>query len=417
VSLDDWLRRQGALHPNAIELGLDRVRAVAERLRLARPPHGVFTVAGTNGKGSTVGLLAALLTTHGYRTAVYTSPHLVRYNERVRVAGVDATDAELIAAFEAVEAAREDVPLTYFEFGTLAALVHFVAAAADAWVLEVGLGGRLDAVNLIDPDVSLVTTVDLDHQDWLGDTIEAIAAEKAGIFRPGRPALYGDAPVPASLAAHAQAIAAPLRCLGQDFGFRRHASGWDWWGGVTRLDGLSLPAPGDDAQLRNATLALAAAQSVDATLLARAAVEAALQAPRPPGRFQVLPGDCEWVLDVAHNPQAARILATRLAALPARPTTIVAGLLRDKDLDGVIGALDPLASRWIACGAGEAERERSSADLAAALRHLTGRPVLDGGTVAQAMALAREEASPHGRVLVCGSFHVVGPALDWLGLY
>lgn len=414
-SLADWLAWQESLNPAEIELGLDRVQKVLARLQPTAAPV-VLTVGGTNGKGSTVALLDRVLRALDRRTGVYSSPHLRRYNERVRIDGVAATEAELLRAFRAVDEARGDTPLTYFEFGTLAALQCFSDERLDAWILEVGLGGRLDAVNAVDAQVSLVTTVDFDHQEYLGDTLEEIAAEKAGIYRSGRPALYGDEPVPNAIIDRAMQIDAPLSCWNRDYSARRQAGEWIWRGRAVQLSGLPLPEPADDAQLRNASLALAALEQLDPTLLQRDAVVAGLQAPPPAGRFQRVGSRPEWLLDVAHNPQSARVLAERCRSLATvAETTIVLGLLADKSVHGVVEALSTLApARWICCTP-DHQRARESAQLASRLQAL-GLEAVDGGLVPKALAEAARSSGPDTRILVCGSFTVVGPALDWLGV-
>lgn len=415
-SLADWLSWQQTLHPRAIELGLERVRAVLQRLDCPAPPGRVFTIAGTNGKGTTAHYLGAILNAYGWRTGVYTSPHLVRYNERIRLAGAEATDDELIAAFEAVEHARQDEALTYFEFGTLAALWVFSRAQLDAWVLEVGLGGRLDAVNAIDPDFSLITTVALDHEDWLGHTLEEIAAEKAGILRGGRPGFYGGRNLPAAIRAHAAAIDADLRIAGQHFGYTRDVDTWQWWSGSERrLVDLPVPTLGDDAQLANMSLALAAAAESAPGRFVAAPLHAALGAGPPPGRFQQLfRHGREWLLDVAHNPQAARALAARLARLNSPADhTIVIGIHANKDLENVLVPLAPLARRWIACRAGEGAG-LDPAELAARLATAVDGEVTWRETPGDALQLAVAQGQAGDRIIVCGSFEVVGPALEWL---
>lgn len=416
-TLEDWLRWQETLSPVGIDMRLQRVAAVASRLDL-KPPRGrVFTVAGTNGKGTTVRLLENLLMAAGLPAAVYTSPHLVRYNERVRFAGVDASDAELIAAFEKVDAARGGEQLTYFEFGTLAAWQFFSSKPAAAWVLEVGLGGRLDAVNVIDPDVAIITTVDLDHQHWLGDTIEAIAAEKAGIMRARRPVIYGDTPVPAAIVRRAAEIGADLRVYDRDFQAQRTADSWTWQGAGQAFAGLPLPVPGDAAQLRNAAAPIAALLACGGIPLSSALLGKGLGGPLPDGRFQRIDLDHQWVLDVAHNPQAARVFAMRVADLPpAADTTVVIGLFADKTLAEFIAALDFDISRWVTCRTADA-RGQSAETLADALRPLVAGQIISGGEPAEALATAAALTPPGGRIIVCGSFRVVGPALQWLGLY
>ncbi|MGI9329241.1 MAG: bifunctional folylpolyglutamate synthase/dihydrofolate synthase [Gammaproteobacteria bacterium] len=416
-SLTAWLEYQESLHPREIELGLDRSRLVAERLNL-RPPAGrVFTVAGTNGKGSTAHYLNSLMTGRGWRAGLYTSPHLRLYNERIRVAGQAVSDEALVAAFEAVDNARAEVPLTYFEFGTLAALWLFTEENLDAWVLEVGLGGRLDAVNLIDADFSLITTVDFDHRDWLGDTIEAIAAEKAGILRPHRPAFYGDQPLPAAVRNRADAIAADLRVAGQDFGHVRSDDHWGWWTDGFDQANLPMPSPGDDVQLANLSLALAAAGACDRDLLASGNISSLVSRFEVSGRFQRCSREGqEWIFDVAHNPQAAGVLAQRVRELPpVAVTTLVLGLHASKDLNGFLAPFDGLIQRWICCRAGQMAGW-DPGGLATRLEVMGKLEVFYEESPAAAVALAAGGTPRSERVIVCGSFEVVGPAMAALGL-
>lgn len=416
-TLTDWLLWQESLNVHAIDLGLDRVCIVADRLDFLPPKGAVFTVAGTNGKGSCVALLESLLRAGGRRVGAYTSPHLVKYNERIRLDGQAVTDDELVEAFEAVEAVRLDEPLTYFEFGTLAALYLFNRQGADAWVLEVGMGGRLDAVNAIAADFSLITTVALDHQSWLGDSLEKIAAEKAGIMRGGRYAFYGDRPVPAAIENHAQKIGADLYCIGDAFDYRSRNGEWSWRGGGDHLDGLKRPASCGAAQLRNTSLVLAALQKYDKSLLGPRCVNEALAAGGPPGRFQIVERDHEWIVDVAHNPQAAAVLRDRLARLPAASeTTAVIGLLADKQVKEFVAELAGMAERWVVCAVDD-PRAAATDELSAALRAAGVENVIDGGTVDTALVRAEKDTVLHGRIVVCGSFRIAGPALEWLGLY
>jgi dihydrofolate synthase/folylpolyglutamate synthase len=417
-TLPEWLRFQESLHPRWMDLDLGRVRDVWARLGTARPAGPVFTVAGTNGKGSSVALLEAFLARAGRRVGAYTSPHLVDYNERVRVAGTMATDDELVAAFGRVDCARGDTPLTFFEFGTLAAFEVFRARGCDAWVLEVGMGGRLDAVNVVDADFAIITTVDLDHQEYLGDTVEKIAVEKAGILRSGRPGFYGDWPVPRSLRAAAAACGAELRCLGHDFDFTPSRPSWSWRGQRLSIDGLAWPPAGALAQLRNASVVLAALEQHEPALLSdAAAVSGIVAGVRPPGRFQRIEREHEWILDVAHNPQAVATLRERLDALPpAARTTVVLGILGDKDLDAFVATLGDRADAWVCCSVEDA-RARDAASIAARLRELGAREVVEAGAPEAALAAAAACTPRGGRILVCGSFRVVGPALRWLGIY
>ncbi len=417
-SLSDWLAWQATLSPHEIDLGLARVARVVDRLGIERPGGGVFVVGGTNGKGSTVAFIERLCAANELSTAVYTSPHLVRYNERMCVGGKEVSDDWLIEQFEAVDDARGDTPLTYFEFGTLAALRGFSRACVDVWVLEVGLGGRLDAVNVIDPDISVVTTVALEHQEWLGDTVDEIAAEKAGILRRDRPAFYGDEPVPDGFRQAANEIGARLSCFGVDFGYEiNNRTAWTWRGGATVLADLPRPRLDDPAQMRNFSLGLAAVEAHDPALLQRPAVEQALAAPRLPGRFQIVERDRQWIVDVAHNPQAAGVLRQRLLALDdARPMTVVIGLLADKQVDDFVTQLADLAERWFVCSL-DSTRGRDAGELAAAIGRASGCEATAVGTSEQTFAAARAASRPGERILVTGSFHIAGPALSWLGLY
>jgi len=416
-TLSDWLSWQATLHPAEIELGLDRVRTVADRLALDRPLRGVLTVGGTNGKGTTVAFIERLCRVSGLRTAAYTSPHLVRYNERMRLDGAEVEDAWLIEQFECVEAARGATPLTWFEYGTLAALHGFARAQADVWILEVGLGGRLDAVNVIDPDVSLVTTIALEHQQWLGDTIDAIAAEKAGILRPGRPAFFGDTPVPAGFESAARRIGARLSRAGADFGYVVTGDAWSWRGRTSGLDNLPLPARADAPLLRDYSLGLAAVEALEPTWLDRRAVGAATTAAPPPGRFQIVERDRRWIFDVAHNPQAAQVLRGRLLELDIPGSlTVVVGLQGDKQVAGFVAPLADLVARWLVCSV-DGARGQADTDLAHAIGRFVGDRAKAAGSVEQALDAARAASEPGGTVLVTGSFQVVGPALSWLGLY
>jgi dihydrofolate synthase/folylpolyglutamate synthase len=412
-TLADWLAYLETLHPKAIALGLERVRSVYERLSIA-PGCPVITVAGTNGKGSTSAFLERMLNAAGYRVGLYTSPHLLRYNERVRVAGRDATDSELCEAFAAIEAVRDDIALTYFEFGTLAALWLFARARLDAWVLEVGLGGRLDAVNIIDADVAVVTTIAIDHIDYLGSTREDIGREKAGIFRAGHSAVCEDPDPPVSLIEHAHAIGALLLRRGVDFGCRAEDTQWRYTGpgGVTCL--LPHPALRGRHQLANAAAALASLHTLRERLpVSMGAVRDALVGIELPGRLQVLPGRPVIVLDVAHNPEAVQALSENLGAMGYHPTnSAVFGIMADKDIDGVVASLVSRVERWFVAtlppprGATAALlRERLEAAGVAPLAIET----FDGPEAAY--GAARERATEADRIIVFGSFLTVAAAL------
>jgi dihydrofolate synthase/folylpolyglutamate synthase len=410
-----WLAWQQSAHPVEVDPGLERVGAVWRRLGLPFAAT-VLTVGGTNGKGSVSAYLDAILTAAGYETGLFTSPHLLRYNERIRVHGREISDEALLAAFDAIDAARDGTSLTFFEWNTLAALVVFARTRVDVAVLEVGMGGRLDAVNILDADAAAVVSVGLDHREWLGGTVEAIGAEKAGIFRPGRPAIYGGRQPPQSLVAHAAAVGARLRRLGVDFDFVERADGWDYVGFGSRRRELPLPALAGTSQLGNAAVALAVLESTEPALLVPdEAVRAGLQSVRLPGRFQVIAGDPEWILDVAHNADAAVSLAASLAARPNAGRTIaVCGILADKDVEAIVAALAPVVRRWIAVGL-EGPRALPPAQLAERIRRGGATSVVAVASVAAGMAEARAECRPGHRVVAFGSFLTVGPALAWLG--
>jgi dihydrofolate synthase/folylpolyglutamate synthase len=417
-SLADWLRWQETLHPSSIDLGLDRMHRTLQRLQWRQPACPVITVGGTNGKGSTVALTAHILRAAGYRVGTFTSPHLVRYNERIVVDGHEVSDASLVAAFERIDAARGEDTLTFFEFNTLAALLVFDTAGLDAMVLEVGLGGRLDSVNAVDADVAIITSIALDHCDWLGTDLESIGREKAGIFRAGRPAVFGSRDMPASIAATAGQLGAPLYRLGEHFDWRRDADRWSWHGRATSYDDLPRPALHGELQFDNASAVLCALECLSSRLpVERAAIEAGLQSVSLPGRFQVIHGRepaVEWILDVAHNPAAARALAGQLASRATDGRTIaVCGILGDKDIDGIASALRGLFDSWIVVGV-ESARAVPVDALAARLTAMGAAVVATAADVAGGCEIARTMAQPGDRVVVFGSFLTVGPALEWM---
>jgi dihydrofolate synthase / folylpolyglutamate synthase len=375
----------------------------------------VVTVTGTNGKGSTSALLESMLAAARHRTGLYTSPHLASYNERVRIQGAPVSDEALISAFNAVEDARNDVPLTYFEYGTLAALWLFARADLAACVLEVGLGGRLDAVNVVDADVAVVTNVDLDHMDYLGPTREDIGREKAGILRAGRPAVCGDPNPPATLLAHARVLGAPLTLIGRDYGFVPGERQWDYWGPGGARHGLPHPALRGVVQLANAATAIAALDLLrDRLHVSAGALREGLVSVELAGRFQVLPGRPTTVLDVAHNPHAARVLAASLAAMGFHPRTIaVFGMLADKDLDGVIAAMKPRIDLWNVATLPGPRGARAASVRDALLRAgIDSANVRMFDDVASAYRAARVEAVEADRIIVFGSFLTVAAVLS-----
>ena len=419
-NLAEWLAYQERVNPRSIELGLDRVRAVWQRMGAPAPARRTIIVGGTNGKGSTVALLEAMLAAAGLRVGAFTSPHLLAYNERVRIAGEDAGDAALVASFERIEAARAELPLTYFEFGTLAALDLFARADLDVAVLEVGLGGRLDAVNIVDADVAIVTTVDLDHMDWLGADRDSIGVEKAGIARAGRPAIVGEDDPPRGLLDALAARGARVERAGIDFHWQREASGWHWRhraGDAMALPDPALPAP---VQFANAAAAIAALHALFADDAAMAparlyaAIRAGLQAVRVAGRLQSLGGDPELLVDVGHNPQAARALAEWLDAQPPARVLAVYGALADKDVAGVVAALGPRIAHWHLAGLErDTPRGLAAAVVADALRKALPQATFDQhADVAGALEAARASARAGDRILAFGSFFVATAVLD-----
>ncbi len=412
-TLAEWLEYIERQHPKSIDMGLDRVRAVAGRMNLGRPAKKVISIAGTNGKGSTVAFVESIARAAGWKVGAYTSPHLLAYNERVRIDGTDATDADLVAGFEAVDAARGDTPLTYFEYGTLCALWLFQRRRRDLAVLEVGLGGRLDAVNLIDADVAVVTTVDIDHQDWLGNDREAIGFEKAGIARAWKPLVLGEDDPPSSVLGHAYAIGASAIRANCDFFFERIDAGRWRWREVGYSVDLPPPALAAPAQLRNGATAIAALRALGKPI-PKAAMQAGIAAAQVAGRLQRFERDgIEVVVDVGHNPQAARELAAWLRHAPITGRTFaVFAALADKDVAGVVAALAAGIDRWFLAGLVEAGPRGE--DVAALARRLGGMTAARGSQhpdVAAALASARSEAGAGDRILVFGSFHTVAAAL------
>jgi dihydrofolate synthase/folylpolyglutamate synthase len=410
-SLAGWLEYIERQHPQAIALGLERVIEVFSRLEI-KFSCPILTVGGTNGKGSTCAMLEAILASAGYRAGLYTSPHLLRYNERVRIAGREADDAALCEAFAAVEAARGAVPLTYFEFGTLATFFLFSKADLDAAILEVGLGGRLDAVNIVDADCAVLTSIGIDHVEYLGATREDIGREKAGIFRPGRPAVVADPLPPKSVLEQSQRTNSQLFLLGRDFGYLNQGTQWSYWSPAGKRSGLAHPALRGAMQLRNASAAFAALECLRERLpIAMQDVRRALAEVALPGRFQVLPGRPQVIHDVAHNPEAAAVLAGNLADSGFSPETIaVFGMLRDKDIAGVVRAVAPRITRWhLATLPGP--RGADAADLMDVIsRENIKSPAFTHETVAAALAAARKEAGESDKIVVFGSFLTVAGA-------
>lgn len=419
-TLDGWLQLLEQRHAQSIRLGLERVAQVRAGLD-SDPCAVVITVGGTNGKGSCCAMLEAILLAEGYRVGCYTSPHLLRYNERVRIDGKEASDEALVAGFNAVEAVRGDTPLTYFEHGTLAAWAVFCAEKPDVIILEVGLGGRLDAVNVIDADCTLVTSIALDHMDYLGDTREAIGFEKAGIFRAGRPAVCSDPQPPSTLIAHAESIGAQLWISGRDFGFGGDRQQWGYWryqappaqGPLVKRGGLAYPALRGANQLLNAAAVLTVLDAVrDRVPVSMQAVRQGLMLVDVPGRFQVLPGRPAVVLDVAHNPQAAGVLAENLGGMGFYPDTwAVLGMLSDKDVEGVVSLIKGRIDHWLLVDL-PGPRGLSAEDLATRVRAAGAEgDIRCFAAPGDAYVAAQQEAGEGDRIVAFGSFLTVAEVL------
>ncbi|MFG1174238.1 bifunctional tetrahydrofolate synthase/dihydrofolate synthase [Erwiniaceae bacterium CAU 1747] len=400
--LATWLYYLEHLHAQAIELGLDRIRRVATSLDLLTPAPKVFTVAGTNGKGTTCRTLETVLMAAGYRVGVYSSPHLIRYTERVRIQGEELAESAHTASFAAIEAGRGDTSLTYFEYGTLSALWLFKQARLDVVILEVGLGGRLDATNIVDADVAAITSIALDHIDWLGPDRESIGREKAGVFRQGKPAIVGEPDMPSTIADVAREVGAPLHQRDRDWSYRLTEGGWSFRDANGSIENLPLP----QVPLPNAATALAALRasglSVD-----EAVIRASLHQAILPGRFQTVAHSPRVILDVAHNPHAAAYLAERLAELPQRGKVhAVVGMLHDKDIAGTLACLSPQVDYWY-CAPLEGPRGASADRL---MVHLSGAQAFDSVTAAWHQAM--QQAAEQDIVLVCGSFHTVAHVME-----
>ena len=428
-TLSEWLDYQQCIHPRSVELGLDRVRVVWQRMDSPHPAPVVIAVGGTNGKGSTVAFLEAILVAAHKRVGCYTSPHLLRYNERVRVLGVDADDAALVDAFERIETARREIPLTYFEFGTLAALWIFSQSKLDVAMLEVGLGGRLDAVNIVDADAAIVTTVDLDHQDWLGNDRDSIGREKAGIFRAGRPAIIGMREPPDGLLVEAERIGARLVRAGRDFDCLPQIDAWRWTSismgmdpyALVQEEPLMLPEPALAApcQIDNVAAAIAALYSLrDRLGWYPQSLAEGVRTARAAARLQRLhkSGCAELVIDVAHNPQAAGVLAQWLGQHPPQARNLaVFGALADKDVGGIVASLVPRIAAWFLGGLDvETPRGVPASELHARMLGATlAATVAEHANIAAALDCAAAAATAADRILAFGSFFVAAAALEW----
>ena len=414
--LADWLAWQESLHFTAIELGLDRCNKVAERMGLLKPASKVISISGTNGKGSSAAMLDAMLRQSGYKVGAYTSPHLTRYNERICIDGKQVTDYQLSHSFNRIDRARGDISLTYFEFGTLAALDIFRNAEPDIVILEVGLGGRLDAVNILDADIALVVTIDLDHEKWLGYTRESIGREKAGIFRHRRPAVCSDTRAPASIAVCAQETGALLFQAGREFTYTIDEDTWRWECAGKVFEGLPKPSINNNRQVENAAGVLMVLETLaDEFPVSQETVKACLRDFRLAGRFQVIPGEIPCILDVAHNRQAISALVENVKKIPCvGETHVVIGMLKDKNHAAVFETLAQVADHWYVAEL-HADRAASPTELAGVLgKYENPGNIKQFQTVHEALADAEARTWIGDRIIVTGSFVTVGSAIDYL---
>lgn len=415
--LRDWLSHLEHLHPETIELGLERVRSVWQVMGAPRIAMQVVTIAGTNGKGSCIAMLETMLHAAGYRVGSYTSPHLLRFNERVRVNAVDAEDTAITAALQVVEQARGEISLTYFEFSTLAALYLFAHSDLEVALLEVGLGGRLDAVNIIDADIALITPIDIDHTDWLGHEREEIAREKAGIIRAGHTVVCADPQPPSAILAVADELEAPLLVPGRDFGYRVDNDGrWSWWlhdeRGDWQLGELPAPALLGEFQYANAAAVLAVLCRLSAGPLTLAAIHHGLREVRLPGRYQQIASQPVILVDVAHNPHSARALAAQLARTAGAGRTLaVFGVMADKDIAAIIAPLVAQVAAWYVASPAVL-RAAGVGDLVELLREAGAGELHAAQNVAGALAMARQAAAAADRIIVFGSFYTVAEAMQ-----
>ena len=415
-SLSEWLDYQQQIHPDEIELGLDRLREIWPRLHHAEFNPRVISVAGTNGKGSCVAYLDAILRDASWRVGSYTSPHLIRYNERIHINGEEASDDDLCAAFERIEECREEITLTYFEFGTLAALDLFSRHQLDVVILEVGLGGRLDAVNLVDADAALVTSIGIDHQAWLGDNRDDIGAEKAGILRAGQPAVYAETDMPAGFLQAAIAIGAKLYHAGDDYCYMTGQDEWSWQSGGTLHHALPIPSMRGHYQVQNAAGVLMVLHLLRQQLpVSHEALRQGLIQAKLPGRFQVIAGEPLIILDVAHNQEAAAVLAANLDSLqfPGKLRAIFS-MYADKPLQAVVATLQNSVDEWHIYPLGN-ERGFSGEELRAGVEQAAGDVnVITHDSLQDAFQVAKQASAAGDVIMIFGSFHVVGEALKMM---
>lgn len=412
-SLDDWLAWQTTLHAREIELGLDRIEKVAQRLNLLSCPFTVITVAGTNGKGSSVAMLSSILAAAGYCVGSYTSPHILKYNERIKVNLNTVDDDELCASFVKIDQARQDISLSFFEFATLTALDIFHQKKVDVAILEVGLGGRLDATNIIDNDLAIVTSVGMDHMEWLGDDRESIGFEKAGILRTHKPAVCSDAQPPTSIQQVAQQKQAQLHQLGQHFNYQINASSWNFSSQKNSYNKLPLPNLVGAVQVQNAAGVLMGLECLQSTLtVTEQAIRQGLQRLELAGRFQRLQRDCEVILDVAHNQDSANNLAANLSAHPAKGKTVaVFAVLSDKDVNSIVESVSAHIDEWYISVVNSARGMALEQVQQALNKHNPDAVIEPFASVSLAYEGALAAAAPSDRVLVFGSIFTVSEVL------
>lgn len=413
-SLQDWLSWQESLHPLAIDLGLERAAQVFHALNpeCIKPP--TITVAGTNGKGSSIAYLDAIYRAQGYRVGAYTSPHILKYNERIKIDGEPVSDELICEAFARIESVRGNTTLSYFEFGTLAALDIFWRAELDVQLLEVGLGGRLDAVNIIDPDVSLITSICIDHVEWLGGTREAIGLEKSGIFRAATPAIVGDPEPPSSLIQSAIDKHALLYCIGKDFGYKKQATGWDWYSADKKITHLPEPGLKGEHQYRNASAVILAVTQLTKTLpVSEASIRQGLENVQLTGRFQLITGEIPVLLDVGHNPQAVRTLAEYITdTFPDRRIHAVFSMMKDKDIAGVIEIMNPVVHDWFFAPLANPRAATESVMREIFSQSSVSNVSFGFSGFAEAFSAAKNQSQKGDLLLVFGSFFLVSDCLS-----
>ena len=415
-SIDKWLHWQESLHFTAIELGLERCRRVANNMGLLNPSYNVISVAGTNGKGSSIIMLDRILRNAGYKIGRYTSPHLLRYNERICINGNEATDTELCESFDRIDRARGNISLTYFEFGTLAALDLFRQHSVQLAILEVGLGGRLDAVNILDADISLITSIDIDHQEWLGNNRESIGREKAGIFRNLAPAICSEPNPPQSLLDCSEALGTPISILGSDYQFNLINDTWSWSTKDTRIERLPRPMKYCDFQIQNASgVLMLLAKIQDEYPVSTENIKQGLSSFRLEGRFQIIPGAIPKILDVAHNRESIKALVNNLKMIPCYGKThIILGMLKDKDHQRVIKELIEITDTWHFVSISQ-DRGIEAKILTSELKAL-GRleNISEYSNVEEALDKIHKLSMPDDRIIITGSFYTVGAAIRYL---